>query len=181
MERISRQQSALSSVSVSTGRGRRAETATVRQLMSPVERAISVTQSLDEAARLVCETQAPAVLVDLSHQPVGLITESSLAAVAARDPERWSRRRCACLVQSAADFLTPEESIESVLGRYRDGEATPLLVLEGNRAVGILHQDDVFTWCLEQPVSIFDALGIVSGGSSSTEPTRPDVPSVDAH
>ncbi len=180
MESISRH-FASSTVPASRGRGRRAATATVRELMSPIERAIMVTQSLEEAEGLVSGTEAPALLLDLSHKPVGLITESSLAAMAAQDPERWSRRRCACLVQSPADFLTPEESIESILGRYRDGEVKPLLVLKGGQAVGILHQDDVFTWCLEQPVSIFDALGIVSGGSSSTEPTRSDVPSVDAN
>ncbi|WP_218221682.1 CBS domain-containing protein [Nesterenkonia sp. Act20] len=153
----------------STGRGRRAATATVRDLMLPIERAITVTHSLEDAAGLVIGTEAPVLLLDLSHQPVGLITESALAAMAAQEPERWKRRRCACLVQSPAEFLTPEESIESVLGRYRDGDVKPLLVLEEGQAVGILHQDDVFTWCLEQPVSIFDALGIVSGGSSASE------------
>lgn len=165
----------------STGRSRRAGTAHVHELMLPIERTISVTQSLDDAARLVSGTETPAVLLDLSHQPVGLITQSALASAAAEDPERWKRRRCAGLAQSPVDFLTPENSIESVLSRYRDGEATPLLVVDGGQAVGILHQDDVFAWCLEQPVSIFDALGIVSNGSSSAELSRPDVPSVDAN
>ncbi|GAA1145894.1 CBS domain-containing protein [Nesterenkonia lutea] len=151
--------------------GARASTTTVDQLMSSIERTISVTRSLEDAARLVSGTNTAALLLGLSHQPLGLISESDLASEAAEDPERWKRRRCACLAQSVEDSLTPTDSLETVLGRYRDAEAKPLLVVDDFQPVGILYPDDVFAWCLEERASVFDALGLVGDQSPPASPS----------
>lgn len=132
---------------------------TVRALMTPIRRRISVTQSLGEAAHLIDGVDGGAVLLDLSHRPVGLITESDLAERAARHPERWRRMRCACLVKSTADFLAPGDPVECALARYRTGDPLPLLVLDRMQAVGTLLPDDVFAWCLAHSISIDAASG----------------------
>lgn len=132
----------------------------VMDLMSRVESVVSVTSPLRDAAALVRGMDAAVLVVGLSHQPLGLITEAALAQVARKHPEQWEKKRCAGLLGAAPEPLGPEDPIEAVLARYRHFGAQPLLVLEGGDAVGIIYPDPVFSWCLTQPSAVFDALGL---------------------
>lgn len=127
----------------------------VNQLMSAITSNLFVTQSLQEAEALVCDGntsggETAALVNDLSHRPVGLITEADLAEIAARHPGDWRKKRCACLLTEDLDFLRPEHDIEGVLERYRADDVRPLLVLEGDDPVGVVYPPAVFAWCAEQ-------------------------------
>lgn len=132
----------------------------VADLMSPVESVVSVTAPLRDAAELVHGLDAAAVVLGLSHQPLDLITAASLNEAAQKHPQDWQKKRCAALLGGAPHPVSPEDSIEDVLSRYRRAGAHPLLVLDAGEAVGVLYPDPVFTWCLTQPSSVFDALGL---------------------
>ncbi|MCH8566555.1 hypothetical protein LTH96_12605 [Nesterenkonia sp. LB17] len=159
MEHISRSTARLTGRHA-TLRSRGARELRVSDLMSPVESVVSVTASLSDAAALVRGLDAAALVVGLSHQPLGLITEAVLAEVALEHPAQWEKKRCAALIGVAPGPLSPEDPIEEVLARYRISGAQPLLVLDGDYAVGIIYPDPVFSWCLTQPSSVFDALGL---------------------
>lgn len=135
-------------------------TARVGDLMSPVESVISVTAPLRDAAELVHRLDAAALVIGLSHQPLGLITEAALTDVARRHPGQWEKKRCAALIGATPGPLSPADPIREVLARYRRSGAQPLLVLDGDQAAGIIYPDPVFSWCLTQPSSVFDALGL---------------------
>lgn len=128
--------------------------------MSSIESVVSVTAPLRDAVSLVRGLEAAVLVVGLSHQPLGLITDAALAEVASRHPHAWERRRCAALIGAAPAPLRPEDPMAEVLARYRVSGAQPLLVLEDVSAVGIIYPDPVFSWCLTQPSSVFDALGL---------------------
>ncbi|TDS87657.1 hypothetical protein [Nesterenkonia aurantiaca] len=132
----------------------------VMDLMSRVESVVSVTAPLRDAAALVRGMDAAVLVVGLSHQPMGLITEAALSEVAGKHPEQWEKKRCAALVGASPQPLGLEDPIEAVLARYRVSGAQPLLVLDRDEAVGIIYPDPVFSWCLTQPSAVFDALGL---------------------
>lgn len=137
-------------------------TVRVGTLMSGIGPVVSVTAPLRDVAAMVQGPDAAALVIGLSEQPLGLVTESALADVAARHPQQWQKKRCAALIglMPGPGPLAPADPIEEALDRYRCFGAQPLLVLEEDRAVGILYPDPVFSWCLTQPSAVFDALGL---------------------
>ncbi|TDS84793.1 CBS domain-containing protein [Nesterenkonia aurantiaca] len=144
---------------------------TVNQLMSGITSNLFVTQSLHDAAALLCDGnisggEIAALVSDLSHRPVGLITEADLAEIAARHPGDWRKKRCACLLTEDLDFLRPEHDIEGVLERYRADDVKPLLVLEGDDPVGIVYPEAVFASCAEQRSPIWSGTTAAKGPSS---------------
>ncbi|MGJ9372496.1 CBS domain-containing protein [Nesterenkonia sp. CF4.4] len=119
-------------------------TTRVGDLMSAIESVVSVTAPLRDAAELVHRLDAAALVIGLSHQPLGLITEAALTDVARSHPGQWEKKRCAALIGAAPGPLSPSDPIQDVLACYRRSGAQPLLVLDEDEAVGIIYPDPVF-------------------------------------
>lgn len=117
----------------------------VEELMRPVKASIFHTQSVHDAAHAV--TPGGALVVrDLSHRPIGLITEDDIMVTATQDPESWTKRRCAHLMRPIEGGIHRSHSVDAVMERYRQGETYPMLVFDGDSAVGVLYPSAVFQW-----------------------------------
>ena len=130
----------------------------VRELISPLAATVWWTQSVEDAARHI-EADAEAVVVlDLSNRPVGVITQADVDQITSQHPQTWAKKRCACLARSSEHRVRPEHSIEGVIWRYQQEDIQPLLVSNGDEAVGVLHPGAVLRWCAEHHPTAFDAL-----------------------
>lgn len=115
----------------------------VHELMAPAPRRIWITQSAFDAANLLDHQNSAIVVVDLSGLPVGLVTQAAISREATHHPDRWSKVRCAHVMEALTCRLGPEDSIECVLAQYRDGGPRPLLVFSGDNPIGTLYPEDV--------------------------------------
>lgn len=115
----------------------------VYELMSVAPRRIWMTQSLPDAVSLFDHQNPAVVVVDLQNRPVGLITKAAISREATNSPDRWSKVRCAHLMEPLTNHLRPDDSIEGVLALYRDGGPRPLLVFNGDHPIGVLYPEYV--------------------------------------
>ncbi|MBE1515165.1 CBS domain-containing protein [Nesterenkonia halotolerans] len=111
--------------------------------MSAVPRSVWMTQSLADAVSLFDHQTPAGLVVDLRDHPVGLITKAAVARVAARNPDRWSRIRCAHLMEPLTSWLHPDDSVQRALACYRDDGPRPLLVFNGDHPTGMLYPEYV--------------------------------------
>lgn len=125
----------------------------VSDLMSPITSVISMTQSLAEAAQFVSGEDDAVLVLSLTNQPRGLITEADIAQIVAEHPETWPKKRCAYVIPEKLESVEPDDTADKALPLYRAGGARPLLVAEGGQAVGILYPNHVFASSLDQPQS----------------------------
>ncbi|TLP96787.1 CBS domain-containing protein [Nesterenkonia salmonea] len=125
----------------------------VSDLMSPITSVISMTQSVAEAAQFLSGEDDAVLVLGMTNQPRGLITEEAVAQVIAEYPETWPKKRCACVIPEELEFVRPDDTAEEVIRLYKDGGARPLTVVENDYAVGILYPNPVFLESLEQPES----------------------------
>ena len=140
----------------------------VHELMSPVDASVSHTQSLHDAAQGMVPGGAMVVL-DLSHRPIGLITEDDLTVIAGQDPRGWEKRRCAHLMRPVEGSLSMEHPVEAVLRRYRQGETFPMLVFNADSVVGILYPSAVFQWRHRQQPAGLEAAALPAEERRSPE------------
>ncbi|TLP72938.1 CBS domain-containing protein [Nesterenkonia sphaerica] len=122
----------------------------VSDLMSPVTSVVSVTHSLAEAAQLVSGEDQAVLVLGLSNQPRGLITEADIAQVVAQFPETWTKKRCACMILEEFESVRPDHTVDDVVELYRAGGARPFVVLQDDEAIGILYPTSVFANSLEE-------------------------------
>ncbi len=125
----------------------------VSDLMSPITSVISMTQSVAEAAQLLSGEDDAVLVLGMTNQPRGLITEAAIAQVVAEYPETWPKKRCACIIPEELEFVRPDDTTEDVIRLYQDGGPRPLTVVGNINAVGILYPSPVFVQTLSQPES----------------------------
>lgn len=118
----------------------------VRDLMSPITCVVSVAQTLGSAAQRLSTPDRAALMLNLRREPAGIVTREDLAALAESDPAGWRRRLCARLCPEEVIRLREDDPVQSVLWRYRQETAMPLLVCDGTDPVGILYPEDVYRW-----------------------------------
>lgn len=118
----------------------------VSNLMSPITSVISMTQSVAEAAHFLSGEDDAVLVLGMTNQPRGLITESAVARVVEQYPETWRKKRCACIIPEELEFLGPDDTVDKALTLYREGGARPLPVIEKSQAVGILYPNAVSVW-----------------------------------
>ncbi|GAA1179308.1 hypothetical protein [Nesterenkonia xinjiangensis] len=119
----------------------------VRTVMAPVRSTISTVQSLQEASERVSEGE-DLVVLSLAHQPLGLIRQERLRAMMLHSEEDWRHKRCASLVETFADHVSvdaflDDPSVAEAIRRCQEPEVGPLLVVDGDEAVGILDPDEL--------------------------------------
>jgi CBS domain-containing protein len=124
----------------------------VRDMMDPDPVTTGPDLTLDEFSRLAgidLEHDAYAVLDD--GRPVGIIPSSSLDGV---PREEWSRRTVGdCMVGLAQiPALTAEASLDDAMEALRRSPVRRVLVVEGERLVGLLSLDDVARTLGLQPI-----------------------------
>jgi CBS domain-containing protein len=115
----------------------------VRDMMDPDPVTTGPDLTLDEFSRLAgidLDHDAYAVLDD--GRPVGIIPSASLDEV---PREEWSRRTVGdCMVGLAQiPALTAEASLDDAMEALRRSPVRRVLVVEGERLVGLLSLDDV--------------------------------------
>ena len=137
---------------------------TVRELMSPIGPTVLASHSLGQAAHEIGVWGEPVVVMDVSDQPLGVITEDDLDSVALDgaatlvalddttdfdNAANWRKIPCSRLVEVPQQVLRADDPIECVLAQYQQDEAHPLLVFDGQNAIGIVHPRSVYEWCAE--------------------------------
>ncbi len=128
-------------------------------LASPISHTLWMTQSLSEAAARLADDSEAVVVVNFSSQPIGVITEADLKDIAAREPNSWTWKRCACLVPELRRWVRPDASLTDILAWYQREQVWPLLVFDGQRAGGIIYPSTVFQWCAEHDPEAWESLG----------------------
>lgn len=119
----------------------------IEDLMSPVGVTVFATQSARDATACI-RAEGHALVLNLSHRPMGILTAEDIAELRSREPQNWVRRRCACLVQASTATLRPEQPVEGAVWLWREeGGRRPLLVFNGEDPVGVLHLEAVERWC----------------------------------
>lgn len=131
----------------------------VRDLMDPPTATVWWSQSILEATRRMTEDADTIVVLDLSNRAAGLITRADVDRMVAQHPQTWTKKRCACLTRPAQNRMRPDQSIEGVIWRYQREGVKPLLVFNGEEAVGVLHPGPVLSWCAEHHPAAFEKLG----------------------
>jgi predicted transcriptional regulator len=149
----------------------------VWELMSPLGPTVGVTDAVGEAARALQAHGETVVMVDAAHRAVGTITEADLEAAARQDPAGWRHGRCEQLVRAEVGWVRPEDPVEGVVWAYRHGPIRPVLVFNGEQAVGIVHPSAVFQWCAAHLPSVLPALSQraadQAGASQAPSPAPP--------
>src|SRR5690625_1310665 len=141
-----------------------ADVTTVREVLSPIGPTVLASHPLGQAAHEISVWGEPVVVMDVSDQPLGVITEDDLDSVALDDAAtlvalddtaefdntaHWRKIPCSRLVEVPQHVLRADDPIERVLALYRQDEAHPLLVFDGQIAIGIVHPRSVCEWCAE--------------------------------
>jgi hypothetical protein len=146
---------------------------TVREVLSPIGPTVLASHSLGQAAHEISVWGEPVVVMDVSDQPLGVITEDDLDSIALDDAATlvalddtaefgnttdWRKMPCSRLVEAPQHVLRAEDPIERVLAHYQQHEVYPLLVFDGQHAVGIVHPGSVYEWCAEHDPGALDTL-----------------------
>lgn len=169
----------------------------VSDLMSPIDSTIGLMRSLQDAAHAMDPAEEAVVVVSLAGDPIGFLSAEDLRVVAFQDPEGWEQQRCSSLMQFCEERIRLDHSVEGVIQQYREGGTRPLLVFNGDTAVGLLHPSAVRQWCRDHAAGTLEELmqrtlthdpGVTAGGPtrSTSAPTavledllRPLGPAVD--
>ena len=145
----------------------------VRELMSPIGPTVLASHPLGQAAHEISVWGEPVVVMDVSDKPVGVITEDDLDSVALDDAATlvalddtaefdnatdWRKIPCSRLVEVPQQVLYVDDPIERVLAQYEQDQVHPLLVFDGQNAVGIIHPTSVYEWCAEHDPSTLTKL-----------------------
>lgn len=147
----------------------------IEDLMAPGGMTVFSTQSARDAADRI-EAAGHAVVLNLSYRPLGILTVEDLIAWRRRDPEGWEKRRCACLVITDRPTLRPEHPIAEVFWLWRnEGRPCPLMVLDGESLLGVLHPEKVGRWSAEHAPELFEEFReFISGWKSADVTDRDD-------
>ena len=163
--------------------------ATVREVLSPIGPTVLASHPLGQAAHEISVWGEPVVVMDVSDQPLGVITEDDLDSVALDDAAtlvalddtaefdnaaQWRKIPCSRLVEAPQHVLRAYDPIELVLAHYQQHEVYPLLVFDGQHAVGIVHPGSVYEWCAEHdpgtPTTLIDQ-PVVEGVPADVTPS----------
>ena len=163
--------------------------ATVREVLSPIGPTVLASQSLGQAAHEISVWGEPVVVMDVLDQPLGVITEDDLDSIALDDAATlvalddtaefgnttdWRKIPCSRLVEAPQHVLRADDPIELVLAHYQQHEVYPLLVFDGQHAVGIVHPGSVYEWCAEHdpgtPTTLIDQ-PVVEGVPADATPS----------
>lgn len=128
----------------------------VSELMSPISATIGMDDTLQDAATKVTEGRETLVVVSLQGAPIGFVSARDVRTAAWQDPHRWWAKRCASLVQICENSLHPAHTVEMAIQRYRDEGVKPLLVFDGDAAVGLLDPHAVRRWCRDHGPALLD-------------------------
>lgn len=139
----------------------------VQDLVSPVGSSLLATQPLQEAARRIAADGRPVAVLNLSAQPIGVITEADLDLIREQKPGEWMTRRCASLIPTSRRWVRLKACVEHLLGFYQRETICPLLALDGSRAVGVIYPSTVYHWCAAHYPAALDTL----------KPSSPEAPS----
>lgn len=143
----------------------------VWELMSPLGPTVGTTDAVGEAAHALSSHGETVVLVDAAQRAVGTLTEADLEAAARQDPTGWRHGRCEQVVRTGEGWVRPEDPVEGVVWAYRHGPIRPVLVFNGEQAVGIVHPSAVFQWCARHLPAVLPALSQRAAGQvTATEP-----------
>lgn len=126
---------------------------TVGDVMSSVGPTVLASQMLGHAAHEIAVWAEPAVVIDASNQPLGIITEVDLQNIATDAGDAWRNTPCGRLVRTQQPHLQVTDSLEAALMHFQQDPDRPMLVLDGSEAAGILHPHTMFQWCAEHDVS----------------------------
>ncbi|HRO31664.1 hypothetical protein [Citricoccus sp.] len=145
---------------LSTGFGREAhpDRTTVRDLMSPL--GVTAYEG-DLVAEVAVRLSGPAdtvVLVDAAGRAVGVIVATDIERFGRQQAGRWLDRRWFDLGGPDQAWVRPEHPVEGVVWHYRHGPIRPLLVFNGNEAIGVVHPSAVFQWCAEHLPAVLPEL-----------------------
>src|SRR5690625_3733290 len=150
-----------------------ADVTTVREVLSPIGPTVLASHPLGQAAHEISVWGEPVVVMDVSDQPLGVITEDDLDSVALDDAAtlvalddtaefdntaHWRKIPCSRLVEVPQHVLYVDDPIERVLAQYEQDQVHPLLVFDGQNAVGIIHPTSVYEWCAEHDPSTLTKL-----------------------
>lgn len=163
--------------------------ATVREVLSPIGPTVLASHPLGQAAHEISVWGEPVVVMDVSDQPLGVITEDDLDSIALDDAAtlvalddtaefdnaaHWRKIPCSRLVEAPQHVLRADDPIELVLAHYQQHEVYPLLVFDGQHAVGIVHPGSVYEWCAEHdpgtPTTLIDQ-PVVEGVPADATPS----------
>lgn len=163
--------------------------ATVREVLSPIGPTVLASHPLGQAAHEISVWGEPVVVMDVSDQPLGVITEDDLDSVALDDAAtlvalddtaefdnaaHWRKIPCSRLVEVPQQVLRADDPIARVLAQYQQDEAHPLLVFDGQNAIGIVHPRSVYEWCAEHdpgtPTTLIDQ-PVVEGVPADATPS----------
>jgi CBS domain-containing protein/hemerythrin-like domain-containing protein len=116
----------------------------VKDVMTPDPVTISSSSSIAEAARLMREVDAGAmIVVDQNDEVEGILTDRDIAIRAVAEDRDPSQTRVGEIASTDLEALTPRSSIEDAVGLMRERAIRRLPVVEEGRPVGIVSIGDL--------------------------------------
>ena len=104
----------------------------------------SPTETVAGAAALLHSRKAGAlILVNEESEVVGILSERDIVRVVAEQGERALSRPVSSCMTSDVIFASPQETVDSLLGRMTDRRIRHLPVLKDGRLVGIISIGDL--------------------------------------
>ena len=111
-------------------------------IMNSDLRTCSVFSSVLEAAMIIREVDCGIVPVVEGGRAVGLLTDRDIVLGLTDDPDVTSRPVADVMTKEVVS-VGPETPLDAVLARLRDQGLRRLLVIDGDRLVGIISHDDI--------------------------------------
>jgi CBS domain-containing protein len=115
----------------------------VRDVMTPNPRTASPEQSVVEAARLMRDEDVGSLPVVEDDRLVGVVTDRDIVVRVIAEGKEPSSTSVGQVGSRDVVFVTPDQGLDQALAEMARHQVRRLLVVEGDRLVGVVAQADV--------------------------------------
>lgn len=115
----------------------------IREVMTPSPKMVDASESIAQTAKLMRDSDVGAVIVTQGKRLNGIATDRDIAVRAVADGRDPRKTTVGEIASKDIAALSPDDSLERAVDLMREKAVRRLLVMEGERPVGIVSLGDL--------------------------------------